>query len=230
MKNELVTRGIQPEKITIIQNGVDTEVFSPLDPNERLLDSLNLHKKFLIGYIGSIVDYEGLDILLEAMGLLRNKHPNIHALIVGDGTEMENLISRVSYLNLQESVTFTGRVPHESVNDYYSIIDVMVFPRRGLPVTELVTPLKPFEAMAMGKCVICSDVNALKEFIINGNNGVLFEKDNVVDLAGKMDEVIRSNSAKKIGIDAREWVLEHRDWSKISGDLKRLYERIMLAH
>lgn len=230
MKNELVTRGIQPEKITIIQNGVDTEVFSPLDPNEHLLDSLNLHKKFLIGYIGSIVDYEGLDILLEAMGLLRNKHPNIHALIVGDGTEMENLISRVSYLNLQESVTFTGRVPHESVNDYYSIIDVMVFPRRGLPVTELVTPLKPFEAMAMGKCVICSDVNALKEFIINGNNGVLFEKDNVVDLAGKMDEVIRSNSAKKIGIDAREWVLEHRDWSKISGDLKRLYERIMLAH
>ena len=227
MKNELIRRGVQPQKITIIPNGVDTEVFSPLDPSETLLDSLKLHKKYLIGYIGSIVNYEGLDILLEAMVLLKNKHPNIHALFVGDGSEMENLISKVSDLKLQESVTFTGRVPHESVNDYYSIIDVMVFPRRGLPVTELVTPLKPFEAMAMGKCVICSDVNALKEFIINGENGVLFEKDNVPDLADKIDQLINSNSAKEIGINARKWVVEHRDWSKISQEMKRLYDKML---
>ena len=227
MKNELISRGIRSDKITIVPNGVDTKVFSPVDPNEDILDSLKLRKKFLIGYIGSIVNYEGLDILLEAMALLRKKHPNIHAVVVGDGAEMENLISRVSDLNLQESVTFTGRVPHETVNDYYSIMDVMVFPRRGLPVTELVTPLKPFEAMAMGKCVICSDVSPLKEFIIDRENGLLFKKDNVVDLARSIDQLIESNSAKNIGIEARKWVVKHRDWARISRDLQHVYEKLL---
>jgi len=227
MKNELIRRGVEENKIEIIPNGVDCERFSPLAKDQDLLDDLNLNNKFIIGYIGSIVQYEGLDILIQAVNLLHYENPDLHILIVGDGVDLDRLENMVREFELEERFTFTGRVPHEAVERYHSIVDVAVFPRTSSLVTELVTPLKPFEAMAMGKCIICSDVAALSEFLIEGVNGLKFTKDDPSSLAKAIIDSRASNAYRKIGIMARKWAEEERDWKAISNKLKFIYEGVL---
>ena len=227
MKRELIRRGVEENKIEIIPNGVDCERFTPLMKDQDLLDDLNLNNKFIIGYIGSIVQYEGLDILIQAVNLLHYENPDLHILIVGDGVDLDRLENMVREFELEERFTFTGRVPHETVERYHSIIDVAVFPRTSSLVTELVTPLKPFEAMAMGKCIICSDVAALSEFIIEGENGFTFTKDDPSSLAKVILDSRASGSYLKIGIEARKWVEKERDWKAISNKLKSIYDGVL---
>ncbi len=122
---------------------------------------------------------------------------------------------------------FTGRIPHEDVEEYYSLVDITPFPRKGQPVCEMVSPLKPFEAMAMEKAVISSNVAALAEIVTDGYNGLLFEKDNAEDLALKLERLINDKKLRlKLGKQARKWVLEYRDWKVISKTLSDVYNKI----
>jgi hypothetical protein len=228
MKQELIRRGIDANKIVIIPNGVDCERFQPMGKDVKLLDELGLKDRFIIGYIGSLVGYEGLDVLIQAMNLICFDNPDLHVLIVGDGVEMESLQQMVKNHYLEEKFTFTGRVPHEKVERYHSIVDVAVFPRASTPVTELVTPLKPFEAMAMAKCIICSNVKALSEFIIEGKNGLTFIKDNPHSLAEILIHARTSGNHYTIGQEARNWVKMNRDWKIICSRLKDIYERLTI--
>src|SRR5690606_24655548 len=101
---------------------------------------------------------------------------DFHVLLVGDGAELERFSARVKDEGLESVITFTGRVPHEDVERYYSLIDITPFPRLPLPVCEMVSPLKPFEAMAMGKAVLASGVAALAEIVAPGVTGFLHSK------------------------------------------------------
>ncbi|MDO5663317.1 MAG: glycosyltransferase, partial [Brachybacterium sp.] len=168
LKGELVERGVAEDTITLVPNGVDTERFTPLPRDEDLAASLGVTDTRVIGYVGTIADYEGLGLLLAAARELRRTREDFHVLIVGDGAVLEDLREQVRADGLTDVVTFTGRVPHEDVERYYSIIDITPFPRLPLPVCEMVSPLKPFEAMAMGKAVIASDVAALAEIVTPG--------------------------------------------------------------
>ena len=118
----------------------------------------------MIGYIGSLVSYEGLDLLISSLPWFNKARIKFKLLIVGDGAYMEKLQDLTNNLGLTDLVLFTGRVPHEEVERYYSIVDIAPFPRLP-PVTEMVSPLKLFEAMAMEKAVIASDVHALTEIV-----------------------------------------------------------------
>ena len=212
-------------------NGVHSNRFLPKPPSHELKQKLGIESDAIVlGYIGSLVSYEGLDLLLKAIPEVKKKTENrFKLMIVGDGAFMEQLQTLCDELNLQEDVLFTGRVPHEEVEEYYSIVDIAPFPRLPLPVTEMVSPLKPFEAMSMEKAVIASNVQALSEIVIHHQTGVLFNKGDIDDLVLNLvnlidDDVLRD----KIGKQAREWVCEHRDWSKISETLSDVYHRILV--
>ncbi len=181
-----------------------------------------------MGYIGSLVSYEGLDLLLKAIPEVKKKtEKRFKLMIVGDGAFMEQLQTLCDELNLQEDVLFTGRVPHEEVEEYYSIVDIAPFPRLPLPVTEMVSPLKPFEAMSMEKAVIASNVQALSEIVIHHQTGLIFEKGSKSDLADKIVGLINDRMLReKLGEKARLWVCENRDWSSISRTLGDLYSRL----
>ncbi len=126
--------------------------------------------------------------------------------------------------DLDDVVTFTGRVPHEEVEAYYSLVDIAPFPRLPLPVTELVSPLKPFEAMAMEKAVIASDVHALTEIVQHESTGLLFEKGSSSSLAGVLLSLIEDPALRsQLGHTAREWVRSERDWNAISHTLGEAY-------
>lgn len=224
LRDELVSRGVDDEKITVVPNGVDVSRFIPRARNTELQSKLGLNGKTVIGYVGSLVDYEGLELLIDAAKILKQERADVAVLIVGDGAVLSQLRERVDKENLADIVTFTGRVPHHEVEDYYSIIDICPFPRLPLPVCEMVSPLKPFEAMAMEKAVIASNVAALAEIVTDGFNGILFEKGQVESLAQGLRLLLNDPELRQRLAEAgRRWVKQERDWSTLSQRVGDIY-------
>ena len=190
---------------------------------------LNFEGKVVIGYIGSFVNYEGLDLLLEACSILKKKLGDVfRVLLVGDGEMMQSLRRSVQFLQLESIITFTGRISHDEVSDYYSLIDIAPLPRKGLRVCELVSPLKPFEAMGSGKVLVTSSVQALAEIVQDGETGLIFEKDNSDDLAEKLETVILdAELRKRLGKNANAWVQETHSWEVISKRVTDIYDKLM---
>ena len=228
LKEILIEEGIEADKITVLPNAVDPDKFTIMEKDESLEKRLDFKGKVVIGYIGSFVKYEGLDILLEACSLLYKKvGDTFRLLLVGDGDMMHALRDATRFLQLEDIVTFTGRVSHDEVNKYYSLIDIAPLPRKGLRVCELVSPLKPFEAMASGKVLITSSVKALAEIIEEGKTGLVFEKDNAEQLAERLESVIVDEKLRKdIGKNARKWVVENHSWDLIAKRVTDVYDKL----
>ena len=228
LKDILVENGVDEHKILVLPNAVDLEKFHVLEKNKQLEKELEFQDKVIIGYIGSFVNYEGLDLLLEACSLLYQKMGDtFRLLLVGDGAMMNSLRKMAQFLQIEDLVIFTGRVNHDDVQDYYSLIDIAPLPRKGHKVCELVSPLKPFEAMASGKVVITSNVKALAEIIDHGRTGLIFETDNSIDLAEKLESVILNSELRgTLGKNARNWVVENHSWEIVSQRVTKLYQQI----
>jgi len=227
LKEEMVRRGVPEDKITVIHNGADPDRFIPAERDNQLEAELGVKGKTVIGYIGSIVDYEGLEYLIEAASLLKQKRSDFKVLIVGDGAVWQDLQVLAKDLSVEDVVLFTGRVPHHEVERYYSLIDIAPYPRKGLPVCEMVSPMKPFEAMCMEKAIISSDVHALTEIVNDGVTGLLHEKDNVQELAAKLEILLDSPELRRqLGTQARAWVKRERDWRVLSKKFLDLYAAV----
>jgi len=228
LKEILVENGIDENKIKVLPNAVDSSKFN-LNPKDKELEKeLGFENKVVIGYIGSFVNYEGLDLLLEACAILKENHGDIFKLLlVGDGAMMQMLRRTTRFLQLEDHVVFTGRISHDEVQRYYSLIDIAPLPRKGLRVCELVSPLKPFEAMGSGKVLITSSVRALAEIVDDGVTGLVFEKDNVEELAAKLELAITNEELRKeIGTNANKWVTENHSWDIISERVTKVYDEI----
>ena len=229
LKDLMVSRGVDASKITVAPNCVHTDLFSPLEKDQKLAKELGISDKdTVIGYIGSIVNYEGLDDLLEALALLvQDGITNFKFLLVGDGAVLDELKQQVVELGLQSYVVITGRVPHEEVQRYYSLVDITPFPRKPYLVCEAVSPLKPFEAMASQKAVIVSSCAALTEIIKDGENGLVFEKGNIFSFRDAIKKLIVDDGIRrKLSINGREWVVSERDWKNSSRIVSKVYQYI----
>ena len=185
LRDDLIARGFSPGKIGISPNGVDLSMFGePIARDEKLAGQLGIAAGDpVVGFIGSFYDYEGLDDLVAAMPLLRDRHPRARLLLTGGGPMEGALKEQVGKLPQPEAVIFTGRVPHDEVERYYSLVDVLAYPRKASRLTDLVTPLKPLEAMAQQKLVAASDVGGHRELMTDGETGVLFPADDPVGCA-----------------------------------------------
>lgn len=230
LKLELISRGVDAGKIAVVPNGVHTERFLPRPADSDTGRKLGLNDEdVVVGYVGSIVHYEGLDDLLCAIRMLADQgYRNVKLLIVGDGDALEALQELARQLELMDHVIFTGRVPHHEVEKYYSLVAITPFPRLPLPVCEMVSPLKPLEAMAMEKCVVVSSVAALAEMVGEGETGLVFEKGNVLSLADALRRVIDDPLLRiRLGAQSRQWVVENRDWKVLGRAVAGLYHDIL---
>ena len=229
VKDVLLTNGIEEEKITLLPNAVDINKFKPRERNEKIEQKFGLNGMTTIGYIGSFTDYEGLDYLLKAGAALKDKYEGkFKILMIGDGVVLDNLKSLSRELKLDNVIHFTGRIEHNDVLDYYSVIDIAVYPRKGMKVCEIVSPLKPLEAMAMEKTVIASNVKALSEMVKNNETGLLHEKDNIDDLTKLLEKCLKDKKlTKSLGINARKWVTKNRNWDAVSEKVSNLYKKLI---
>lgn len=229
LRNEIIGRGIPAERISAVPNAVDTAHFSLNQVVDNgLRKSLGLEGSVVLGFIGSFYAYEGLDLLLQAMGRLLEQRPNVKLLLVGGGPEKERLTAKAVAAGLGGRVIFTGRVPHKDVQRYYNLITLFVYPRRRMRLTDLVTPLKPLEAMAQGSIVVASDVGGHRELLVDGERGYLFKADDAEALAAKLAEVIgRQEEWPAMRAAGRHYVETQRSWDQVVARYAPVYERLV---
>lgn len=214
LRAEIVGRGIPAQKVTVIPNAVDIGDFSVDGArDETLADTLGLSGKSVLGFIGSFYAYEGLDILLNALPSMLAVDPSIRVLLVGGGPQDAALKAQAGQLGVSGQVVFTGRVPHHDVQRYYNLVDVLVYPRLKMRLTDLVTPLKPLEAMAQGRLLVASDVGGHRELIEDGRTGVLFAAGDPQALAQKTLELLGTPQRwPALRAQGRRFVESERSW------------------
>jgi glycosyltransferase involved in cell wall biosynthesis len=210
-------------------NGVDLELFgTPLSRDAALAGELGLGAGPVIGFIGSFYDYEGLDDLIDAMPALLARQPDARLLLVGGGPMTESLQRRAEASPAAQAIRFVGRVPHHEVDRYYSVCDVMAYPRKASRLTELVTPLKPLEAMAQGKLVAASAVGGHRELIEDGLTGTLFAPDDPAECARVLADLLdRRGDWPALREAGRTHVAARHDWADNVSRYRAVYQALV---
>ncbi len=228
LRDDLVRRGIDPRKIVVSPNGVDMNLFgSPAAPDPEFARRLGLEDCDTVGFIGSFYDYEGLDDLIAAMPMLVDRRPRAKLLLVGGGPMEPALKAQAACSPASDRIHFVGRVPHEQVERYYALIDILAYPRKAMRLTELVTPLKPLEAMAQRKLVVASDDGGHRELIEDGVTGNLFAAGDPQALAASLADLFdRREGWDERRDTARSYVERERNWSSNISRYAPIYQLI----
>jgi glycosyltransferase involved in cell wall biosynthesis len=228
MREEIVARGVAAEKILIVPNAVSAEFLKPLPDAATLRDELKIDPdEYVVGVVSSLVPHEGIGTLLEATAILRARRVPARALIVGDGPERAALQRQAADIGLAEAAVFTGRVPAAKVRQFHALLDIFVVPRTSDRVCQLVTPLKPVEAMASGLCVVTSQVKALAEIVKHEVTGALTIPQDPVSLADCLERLLYSpDIRRKLGDNAREWASRDRTWAHNAARYRDAYARL----
>jgi glycosyltransferase involved in cell wall biosynthesis len=218
--------------VVVIPNAVDVERFRPVPRDDALAASLGIAPgEPVVGYISTFTAYEGIRFLLEAAATLRGRGRGFRLLLVGDGRDRDALVEQAHRLGLDDgTLVMPGRVPNDEIGRYYSVIDMFVVPRTTDRVSTLVTPLKPFEAMAMERALVASDVPPLREIVTPGETGLLFRPEDAADLATVLEGLLDDPALRRrLGRQAREWVAAERTWAQNGRRYRALYERLGAA-
>lgn len=226
MKKELIKRNLDANKIKIIPNCADTKSIQPQPANLELKQKLKLSGLKIIGFIGRINGYEGIEILIRSIPYLLEQFRDLKVLLIGGGDPkyIRNLKKLSLDLNVSNYILFIGIVPHYEIKEYYSIIDIIVIPRLNLNVNRKVTPLKPLEAMAFRKLVIASNLPALRYVIIPKKTGDLFKAEDPIDLSSKIIYYLKNPEKKKVIEEfSRLYVEKYFSWETIVPKYKQLY-------
>ena len=229
LRSDIAARGIPADNITVIPNAVDIQSFEPGGtPDDALKARLGLAGATVVGFIGSFYAYEGLDLLLTALPALLQRRPDLRVLLVGGGPQEGALKAQAQALGVADKVVFTGRVPHAEVQRYYDLVDILAYPRHSMRLTELVTPLKPLEAMAQGRLLVASNVGGHKELIRDGQTGVLFRAGSADALATAVLGLLeRHDHWPALRAAGRHFVETERNWARSVARYRRPYEALV---
>jgi len=229
LRDDIAARGIPAQRITVIPNAVDVGAFRfGAEPDPHLRRELGLEGATVLGFAGSFYGYEGLHLLIEAAARMLPGHPKLRVLLVGGGPQEQKLKAQVAAAGLQDRVIFAGRVPHAQVQRYYELIDVLAYPRLPIRLTELVTPLKPLEAMAQGRMFVASDVGGHRELIRDRETGFLFRAGDAGALQRALEDVLaRRELWPQIRAQARRFVEVERTWAGSVARYGEVYRRAL---
>jgi PEP-CTERM/exosortase 1-associated glycosyltransferase, Daro_2409 family len=228
LRQEVIRRGVPSERITVVPNAVDAEALTPSTGDgaaERA--AFGLAGACVLGFIGSFFAWEGLELLIEAMPRILAKRPDVRLLLVGGGVHERALRAAAQRLGLEGRVVFAGQVPHSRATALYDAIDVLVYPRLPMRLTDMVTPLKPLEAMALGKALVASDVGGHRELIVDGETGVLFRAGDAESLADAVLRVVDDSAlAARLRENGPRHVRLERTWAHVVPRYEAVYRRL----
>ena len=221
LRNDLIDRGIKKEKIGIVPNGIVLKSFREQTKSKALIQRYQLDGCIVLGFIGSFFRFEGVSLLVKLMAQFNDY--SIKMVLVGDGEEYKNIKRYIQELGIEKQVILTGRIPHDEIMNYYSIIDIFIYPRLSERITELTTPLKPLETMAMKKNIIISSVGGLKE-LVPDNCGETFIAGDVEDLKRKVEKILHDEERRKRQVANAYGFVQKRDWRKIVERYRNIYQ------
>ena len=229
LRSDIAVRGIAADRITVIPNAVDVASFRfGVSANAALQQRLGLVGATVLGFAGSFYGYEGLHLLVEAVRLMRPRHPSLRLLLVGGGPQEAALKAQVAAAGLAEIVIFTGRVPHDEVQRYYELIDLLAYPRLPSRLTEMVTPLKPLEAMAQGRVFVASNVGGHRELVRHGETGYLCPAGDAAALEQGLEAALAQREQwPQLRARARRYVEQERTWSNSVARYADVYRRAL---
>jgi glycosyltransferase involved in cell wall biosynthesis len=229
MQAEIIERGVDPERITVIPNGVDADLFRPEAKDPRLVSRYGLEDAFTFGYVSNL-DHprENQELLIDATKVLQQRGRRVKCLIVGDGRRREELESHARHAGVGGGVRFTGRVPHDEVAAHYAVLDAFVVPRRDERAARMVTPLKPYEALAMERPLVVADLPALVEIAAPEERGLVFREGDAASLADALERLIDDPAlGERIGKAGRAWVAKERSWTDNGPMFREVYRRVL---
>lgn len=231
LRQDMVARGITADKITVIPNAVNVQQFEVIDHADAALQQqLGLTDSIVLGFLGSFYAYEGLDLLVAALPAILQQEPRAKLLLVGGGPQQPALQAQIAELGLTDKVIMPGRVPHQQIQQYYSLVDLLVYPRKSMRLTELVTPLKPLEAMAQGKVLLASDVGGHRELIEHGQTGWMFKSDDVNALSATVLQLLQCREHwPQVQQQGRHFVENIRNWQQSCAPYASIYQSICQA-
>ena len=231
LRSDIAVRGVDPSCITVIPNAVDVAAFQfGTPPNAELRSRLGLDGALVLGFAGSFYGYEGIDLLIEAARRMLPAHPSLRVLLVGGGPRDAALKAQAEQTGIADKVIFTGRVPHEDVQRYYELIDVLAYPRLPIRLTELVTPLKPLEAMAQGRMFVASDVGGHRELVRHGQTGYLFKAGDPAALVQCIEDLLAQRDQWDwVRHQARRFVEVERTWTSSVARYADVYRRALAS-
>lgn len=229
MKREIESRGIGGAFVTVIPNAVDDALLAPLPPRRsaRLRYGASDDDVVVVGTVSTLYRFEGLEALVRAVRLLRDRGSRVRLLLAGDGEQAGTLRQLVEELGIGDITSMPGRIPHARVREVYAALDVFVVPRTDDRVCHLVTPLKPVEAMASSLPVVASDVGGLRELVSHDETGVLVPPENPERLADALEQLVQDPHRRRaLGSAAHDSVRDDRVWSRQAVRYRELYERL----
>jgi glycosyltransferase involved in cell wall biosynthesis len=222
---------VTTEKLFHVSNGVDTARFSPAERDTELARQLGIENELVFGFIGSLYRFEGISWLVRAVAELKHRGVACKLLIVGDGEDTAEIRAAIRELGAEKYIQALGRIPHDQILRYYSVMDILVYPRSRSRLTEHVTPLKPLEAMALRKAVLASEVGGISELVEPEKTGLLFRAGDIEDFCRQAQRLSSEESLRReLGERARKAVLEERDWKVLVRRYQAVYEFAIVSH
>lgn len=206
--------GIDADKIHVVPNGADIDRYDPDDDARSTRDALGLGDAFVIGFAGSLKSWHGVDLLLSAFERMRRDGEDAKLLIVGTGPMEATLREQVRSAGLERSVVFTGAVDHRDMPRHLGAMDVAVAPFRSMDGFYF-SPIKLFEYMAAGRCVVASRLGQIEEVISDGSNGLLCHPDDVASLENAILTCRRDARLRRLfGTAGRRCVEDNYTWRR----------------
>ncbi|MEZ6037800.1 MAG: glycosyltransferase family 4 protein [Planctomycetota bacterium] len=233
LADDLVRRGIPRQKIHIAPNGADLDRLAT-PPERARHDAAAVRARFadagIVGYVGSVRPLEGVADLVRAVARLHARGRAIAGVVVGDGPALDDLRREAARLGIAERMVFTGKVPADDVGAWYDVIDVFAVTRQQSRVTDLVTPIKPLEAMGRGKAVVMSDLPALRELGEAAGAARYYRAGDVEHLAETLERLCAAPTERaELGERARAWVTGERTWARTVDAILGTYDALLAA-
>jgi glycosyltransferase involved in cell wall biosynthesis len=229
MRDDIIARGVDPDRVTVIPNGVDADAFTPEAPDPALRRQYGLEGRFTFGYVSNL-DHprENQELLVEATSILLKRGRAVTCLIVGDGKRRAEIEGIANKAGVGNRVVFTGRVPHDLVRSHYALLDAFVVPRRDERAARTVTPLKPYEALAMERPLVVADLPALMEIAAPDARGLAFPAGDAAALASTVERLIDDPElGRRMGMAGREWVARERSWVANGPRFQAVYDEVL---
>ncbi len=229
MRADIVERGVAPERVVVVPNGVDADAFSPMAPDPALRRKYGIEGRFVFGYVSNL-DHprENQELLVEATKVLLDRGRKVACLIVGDGRRRPELEAIARKAGTGHAVVFTGKVPHDEVRGHYALLDAFVVPRRDERAARTVTPLKPYEALAMERPLIVADLPALTEIAEPDTRGLAFRAGDAGALADALERLMDDRALReRLGHEGRTWVARERSWAANGERIRAVYREVL---